>query len=155
MCAVASYFDWWQNKMMTEFSISHDRRSDLIFVTPSGYATEVEMKISVTDWNADQKKRDWSTPPKYVKNFYYAVPETLENQIPAWIPEYAGIIVVRDGGLGWDRCDIVRQAKAQKCEKLPAGHLKQMVENCYYRYWRQQIDSLRRRHYEERTKEIE
>ena len=141
----AGYFDWWQNKMMTEFSVSGFRRSDLIFVTKSGYATEVEIKISVQDWNNDRNKGIERGPGKYISRFFYAIPETLENKIPSWVPEWAGIIVVYDGTPGHDRIKVLREAKRHKVEKIPDSYIREMEKNSYYRFWRSEMSRRRQR----------
>lgn len=137
--ACASYFDWWQNRMMTEFSVSGFRRSDLIFVSKSGYATEIEVKVSVADWNNDRKKGIEKGVSKYITRFFYAIPETLEGKVPDWIPAWAGIIVIRDGAPGFDRVDIIREATRLKGEKIPESHIREMEKNCYYRFWRSEM----------------
>jgi len=47
--ALARYFDWSSQRMMSQFAIDGGI-ADLVFVSRAGYATEVEIKISLADW---------------------------------------------------------------------------------------------------------
>lgn len=92
--ALARYFDYLTNRMMTQFFIDGGI-ADLVFVSRHGYATEVEIKISLADWNADLNKGKWDMERPHVARFFYAIPETLETRIPPWVPRDAGILVCR------------------------------------------------------------
>jgi hypothetical protein len=90
--------------------------SDLLMITNSGYAVEYEIKLSLSDFKADFKKKgsiksydrdaDWKSRISYnsksddllsgkgSNRFYYVCPEGL---IPIEeIPDYAGLIYVTD-----------------------------------------------------------
>lgn len=145
--ALARYFNWWQQKMVTEFEVD-GLREDLVVVSRAGYATVVEIKVSRADWLKDRNKGRWSTPAKYLSRFFYAVPQPVYKQgIPDHVPPSAGILVLRDGG-SWQGYDTVAEQRAAlrlKAEKLPAAKLAQINEAFYYRFWRQQMDILRGR----------
>lgn len=77
--------------------------SDLLFLSKSGIWTEIEIKISRSDFHADLKtKKDKhavladKTVTVKPNRFYYAVPEGLVN--PDEVPEYAGLLWVNDWG---------------------------------------------------------
>jgi len=72
------------------FDIGHE--CDLLVVTDSGYATEIEIKISRSDLIRDKEKYHGHKSPK-LKYLYFAIPEHLEKDIEH-IPEKAGIYVV-------------------------------------------------------------
>lgn len=161
LIAVTGYFDWWAHPMMTEFDIDGSK-ADLVFVSKAMYATEVEIKVSLADWNVDQKKPHWKMDRKYISRFFYAIPETLENKIPDWIPDWVGIIVVFDRGLTkwntlpeYDGIRVVREAKRRRCEKVPIEMVNRMYQSCYYRFWRLQNTLLRTRVNGERLKRKE
>lgn len=65
---------------------------DLLICTKAGYLIEVEIKISRSDLKADQKKKHKHNRTS-VKEFYFAIPSTMEKDIDL-IPEDAGIILV-------------------------------------------------------------
>ena len=72
---------------------------DLLILTDSGYATEVEIKISKSDLKKDKEKLHEHSSSR-IKKFYFAIPETI---IPIefaleHIPERAGLIVVNSKG---------------------------------------------------------
>lgn len=66
---------------------------DLFVLTPSGYGSEIEIKISRGDLKKDAEK-----PHKHfdhrLKYLWFAVPEHLEKDIDL-IPDRAGVIVVK------------------------------------------------------------
>lgn len=130
-----------QNKVMYEFDIGGGR-ADLAVITPSMYVTEYEIKVSLADWNADRDKAKWASDHrKYIKHFFYAIPETLEKKIPDWLPPEAGIVMVSPGMNRWggrkhDMLTTLRPCKPNpKAEKLPQIYIDIMERNCYYKYW--------------------
>lgn len=137
ICACAGYFDWLENRMLTEEYVDGGL-CDLFFVSKSGYGTEIEVKVSLADWNADRDKAKWGKPRPHVSRFFYAIPETLESKIPDWLPAEAGIAVVRDIG-GHDRVHLLRPAKRIKATKIPQAWIEDMFRRCYYRFWRAEL----------------
>jgi hypothetical protein len=88
--------------------------ADLIACTKSGYLTEIEIKISASDWHADKKKAKWKTgyPNStgriwgwhLIKQFYYAAPMGLAARWQEFdIPEFAGVYGIQEPT---DRYDI-------------------------------------------------
>lgn len=68
-----------------------------LYITNSNYLYEVEVKISISDFRADQKKNKYHDHPD-VRGFYYFVPQELysryKNEIRAMCKEKgAGLIV--------------------------------------------------------------
>jgi len=78
--------------------------ADVIAVSPSGWCTEVEIKVSRSDLLVDAKKRKWEPRglDARIRRFFYAVPEALRAAVEAWPrrPAVAGLIVVGDDGVG-------------------------------------------------------
>lgn len=66
---------------------------DLLVISHSGYATEVEIKISVADLKADLRKSHGHRSNK-IKYLYFAVPLELQEKALELIPERAGLIVI-------------------------------------------------------------
>lgn len=79
---------WWG------LELSHE--CDLFVLTKTGYAYEVEIKISKSDLNADLKKKYQHRSNK-IRKLYFAIPEKLQSNIDL-IPERAGILVVNKKG---------------------------------------------------------
>lgn len=73
--------------------------ADLLCITKARLCVEVEVKISMSDWNADQHKSKWGHPSrKKVSRMYYAVPEWMSTKIPAWLPKEFGVLAVGESG---------------------------------------------------------
>jgi hypothetical protein len=89
------------------------QEADLVAVSKTGYVTEVEIKVSGSDWLRDRRKPKWATrngpnfhlePPdpgvptrferdERVKYFWYAAPlELARNWEEFEIPAYAGVV---------------------------------------------------------------
>lgn len=84
---------------------------DLFFVRPSGYAEEIEIKVTLADFKADRNKvykhnlysrafeGDESAQRKVAPNrFSFAVPKSLGITV-ADLPEYAGLYIINGGVL--------------------------------------------------------
>jgi hypothetical protein len=69
---------------------------DLLVLSPSNYASEIEIKISLADLKADLKKEHGHYSNK-IKKLYFAVPKELEEKALEIIPERAGLFVVDQG----------------------------------------------------------
>jgi hypothetical protein len=84
---------------------------DLLILSNSNYATEIEIKVSKSDLKKDLEKKH-QHKSKLIKFLYFAIPESLETEI-SFIPEHAGIIVCREFKPGdyHPRIKIIRQPK--------------------------------------------
>lgn len=65
---------------------------DLLVLSKSGYATEVEIKVSASDLKADTQKGHGHKSKK-IKYLYFAIPSYLCNYIE-FIPKRAGIFII-------------------------------------------------------------
>jgi len=92
---LARHFDYRQNLIVPNvyYGLGFWHELDLLIVRPSGYAVEVEIKVSLSDLKADKKKRHQHHSNK-IKLLYFAVPEFLEAQALELIPERAGLLIV-------------------------------------------------------------
>ena len=70
-----------------------DYEADLVIVTPRGYATEVEIKVSKSDLKRNDQKTNKHNTLMFQK-MYFAIPESLKESIQ-YIPEHAGILIGR------------------------------------------------------------
>ena len=66
---------------------------DMISVTDSGYATEIEIKISVADTKKDMTKRHAHKSDK-IKYLYFAMPKYIYDKAKEFVPENAGIYTI-------------------------------------------------------------
>lgn len=66
---------------------------DILALSKSGYATEIEIKISKSDLKKDAKKPH-SHRHRAIKRLFFAVPEHLREFAMTHIPERAGLLVV-------------------------------------------------------------
>ena len=64
---------------------------DMLMVTKNYFLREVEIKVSVSDFKADFKKKH--NHEGNIKQFYYAVPYYILDKIKDLVPEQAGILV--------------------------------------------------------------
>lgn len=147
--ALARYFDWWQTRMITEFEIDGGR-ADLLLVSKAGYATEIEIKISMKDWRADQIKQKFGAERPHISRLFYAVPLPLYQKLdfdrpPKWLKPQAGILVVRDGGPGFDTVSEARSAVRHSAQRLPPEVVQKIGAAFYYRFWRQHMEIQRKR----------
>jgi len=120
--AIAEWFNPRQNIIVPNVSwgmFAHE--CDLLVLTKSGYAYEVEIKVNKYDLIRDKfKKHGHKT--SITKRLYFAIPEALKTEI-SHIPEYAGIIIVKQEGYakrGWfpSRIEVLREPIEQNARKF-------------------------------------
>lgn len=93
--AVMRWLDIRKNLIVPNISFGMGlHECDLLSLTKSGYATEVEIKVSKADLLKD-KLKPHGHESKMIKYLYFAVPEKLEKVALQEIPERAGLLVVR------------------------------------------------------------
>lgn len=107
------YFDYTKNLIVPTVTANGLLmfEADLLVLTPAGYATVVETKVSKSDLKNDLQKKHIKVVDKpfitqygklvdieyYYKNlkyFYYAVPKKLEKCALEQIPEFCGLLIV-------------------------------------------------------------
>ena len=130
--------------------------SDLLYITKSLYPVEYEIKISLSDFNADFTKErkhnrigsllpePYSTTnmPVGPREFWYACPDGL---IPLeLVPPYAGLIYVsterKDGWEPWYALapfyiKILRRAPRRNVPKVSTNRLIELLSKAGDRYW--------------------
>ncbi|MDA3856407.1 MAG: MmcB family DNA repair protein [Candidatus Woesearchaeota archaeon] len=67
--------------------------ADIVSLTKSNYATEIEIKISMADLKKDKEKRH-NHDSIYFKYLYFAVPWYMKEKCMEYIPEKAGLLVI-------------------------------------------------------------
>lgn len=94
--AVATMFDYRKNIIVSNLSWGVNcHECDLFIMNKKGYATEVKIKVTLSDLKADSKKSH-NHFDKRIKYLYYAIPEYLYDKAIDLIPYYAGIIVCKE-----------------------------------------------------------
>ena len=97
---------------------------DVLVCTNAGYLSEIEIKRSWADFLNDFKK-DHDHRSRYIKNFYYCVPEKIRDRVSDFLDTFenredwrtkAGIVVFHEDS---DWIDVVREATHNKdCLKV-------------------------------------
>lgn len=139
-------------------NVSHgffsDHEADLVVVNKNKYLYEIEIKVSLSDWKADFKKRKWGlmeqdinlfgekggyvSHTSAIKRFYYAAPRSLavrfrEIDVPSW----AGVIGCQeDDGGKTPMVEILRPAKTIKSFRiLTEKEILTLSRLASLRYW--------------------
>lgn len=110
---------------------------DLLAVSPRFYASEVEIKVSKSDFLADFKKKT-THKSRYIKRFYYAVPYDMEQYAKERLPEDAGLIVVEPRKpFGYVRIAVYPNNN-NDAEKVPEKTVSELQRLMAMRYWSRQ-----------------
>jgi hypothetical protein len=123
--------------------------ADLARIMPSGRWHEVEIKLTVGDFNADRRKGQQPyvrglygkhTRVKHLElragdergpnQFYYAMPDKVAASVE--LPPFAGLITLRDYG---SRCRATIKVKAPILHTLPMQFTPPEKNVFYYRMW--------------------
>jgi len=130
--------------------------ADLVVITKAGYLTEIEIKISASDWRADLAKDKWRARGHYVNGvytpagsgeivrptvsrFFYAVPADLVARAPENLPAGSGILAVHQRNRSWGYVEVVRPAVRTKARKLAQNEVNELLSCFYLRWWRQEF----------------
>lgn len=117
---------------------------DLIRLTPAGYCSEIEIKVSLYDLKKDKHKfHNHVDGNGYgrnkIKYLYFAIPEYLERHIE-YIPERAGILIVYEVVKDWLpkpilRVKEIRSPKKQSNYKFSVKERLRLLELMAMRIW--------------------
>ncbi len=112
---------------------------DLLIASKSGWATEIEIKVSRADLKKDAGKGHGHISNK-IKWLYFALPEALENCLDL-VPAHAGVIIIRNNfreGYSIPRhsAEFVRSPTPnQAARKLDDDEMKQLMRLGCLRIW--------------------
>lgn len=136
----------WMRQTMCPNLMMFGWEMDMCLLTRAGLVHEYEVKISMGDWNADQKKDKWhpershnhraiTEGRKKISRFNYVVSEAMASRIPAWVPVKAGIWAYgwRGGRL---ECWCMRTATKLGGYKVSDAERMRVLTGVYFRYWR-------------------
>jgi hypothetical protein len=118
---------------------------DMAIISKDWYLTEVEIKMSRSDWCRDKHKRKWRldelgceyerTKRQQVARFFYAAPAELIATPPKFVSPDAGLIKIVEHHPGYIRAYVERQARRQKCERLKANDINSIMRALNWRLW--------------------
>lgn len=127
-----------QNIIIPNISYGMDdlHECDLLVLRKSGWADEIEIKISKADFKNDKRKKHDHTH-QLIRDFYFAVPEWMEDFSLANVPKKAGLMIVRMVEVRYDghikiepRIKITKRPNSNPCarkwtdkEIIKLGHL--------------------------------
>jgi hypothetical protein len=121
--AVAKYFgmNGMQNRnlIIPNFKGFWIHECDLLIVTPSRWAYEVEIKCSLQDLKADLQKKHHHGNEGIIKGLYFAMPIDIYEKGKEFIPIHAGILITSEYSFG---------REGQYCSKI-----KQFIKDDYAR----------------------
>lgn len=66
--------------------------ADMVVINPNRFATEIEVKVSLSDFKADFKKK-FQHDHRKITYFSFAVPAELESKVRGLLPPGTGLIV--------------------------------------------------------------
>ena len=90
---------------------------DILILSKSGYATEIEIKVSRADLLKDSQKTHLHMHQK-ISRLYFAMPESMQKDI-SLVPDRAGVILVRsDGRLIFNRLPKENLRYKFSCEEM-------------------------------------
>jgi len=93
--ALSKHFGVQKNIIVPNISwgfLSHEM--DLAIISKSGYLTEIEIKISKSDFLKDfQKQHNHIDKQNRISHFYFAMPKIIYDKVSDKIPEHAGVII--------------------------------------------------------------
>jgi hypothetical protein len=135
--AIAKHYDTRQHIIVPNcyinFGTSADHECDLIIIKRSGYAEEIEIKMSKSDLKADFKKKHGHVGER-LQHLYYAMPVELYEQCKELIPEYAGVFTItKYEDRGFARC--VKSAPKKQCRKLTTDEQLKIARLGVMRIW--------------------
>jgi hypothetical protein len=114
--AVMQLFGVRQNTIVPNVSwgVYNLHECDLLMLSKSGYATEIEIKVSKSDLLKDKEKKHGHYHHA-IKYLYFAVPKGLEEMALSEIPERSGLIV----------CEMTEELRfdSKLCEWTSTGSL--------------------------------
>jgi len=128
--ALASWFDYRVNLIVpnVHWGFGPDMHEcDLLMMSKHGYCTEVEIKVTRADLRADAKKKHGHRN-KRIKYLYFALPTYLDHCLE-FVPERAGILLVRPWEPGFQPGPSVKRVRAPQCQK----HAPKMTDSERYK----------------------
>lgn len=114
--------------------------SDVLVINKDDSLSEVEIKISVADFRRDSKKQKWHSHgmqqefKRLITRFYYAMPIEIYERVKDEVPDFAGVIVVRDNRFNPTQT-VKRATSNRSCQKLSVEDQLKLARLMCFRYW--------------------
>lgn len=100
----------------------------------TGYVAEVEIKRSLSDMKAENKKNHNHNSDK-IAELYFCFPRVLSTKCEPFVPDRAGILEVYWTGFNW-KIALVRRAKRNtKARPLTKKEIDKILRYSNYRIW--------------------
>lgn len=137
--AVARHFGFRQNIIVPNvwWGLRLNHEADILVVSESGYAREIEIKVTASDIKADLKKRHGHTDMHdRIRQVYFAVPEKLKDNPN--IPQEFGLISVSQPADVSKICyvSLIRPAKINRYAKpLKETEIRHLLHMGCMRIW--------------------
>lgn len=134
---LSRYFSYTKNLIVPNVSWGLNMHEvDLLIISKSGYATEVEIKISKSDLKADLDKRHKHYDER-IKYLYFALPSKLREAALEFVPERAGIILLNNTDTTHSplSVEIIRKPVMQKARKLTEKEMYKAARLGALRIW--------------------
>jgi hypothetical protein len=134
--ACAGYFNTRVNLIVPNVSwgIFSSHECDLVVLTPSDYAYEVEIKVDKYDLIADKLKRH-GHKSKLLRGLWFAIPYYLKDHISA-VPEHAGILIVGEHLNALNNVKRIRKPKVTGNYKWTLEQRYRLARLGTMRFWR-------------------
>lgn len=137
--ACAHHFNFRQNIIVPNihWGLGLNYEADIVVLRPSGYAMEIEIKVSRADIGADMKKRQ-NHNSNLFRQLWFAMPQQIADD--SRIPERAGILAIIEyaGSIRRERF-LVKTIRAPKtntvAHKFTDVEIKHLLELGCMRIW--------------------
>lgn len=131
--ALARHFDTRRNIIVpnVSYGLDFNHEIDLLVVSGSGYATEVEIKVSRQDLKRDLQKRVGHGGAR-IKAVYFAMPSSLATAGLEFVPKWAGILVVTSEGRVFE---IVKPKINRDAKPLDDEDIRRAMRGVILRFW--------------------
>jgi hypothetical protein len=128
--AVAHHYGWRANIIVPNVSWGWHLRyeADLVILRPSGWASEIEIKVSASDIRADLSKHHQHDSTRF-RDLWLAVPVELASNPD--IPAEAGILAVGPDGVRVVRCAKLKPGRRKVTDKEKL----RLLELAHMRVW--------------------
>jgi len=136
--AVAKYFNYRQNLIVPNvfwgWKLRHE--ADIIVLRPSGWATEIEIKLTSSDIKADLLKRYNHWESSRIQQCFVAVPNKLHDIALRLVPVYCGVLEVYQQRFKNFEVVTLRGAKRNpKARKISPEEKQKLAELGAMRIW--------------------
>ena len=115
----------------SENIVTHE--CDMLMVTKNYFLREIEIKVSVSDFKADFKKKH--NHEGNIKQFYYAVPYYILDKIKDLVPEQAGIMVAVYENEHWQLKRYKKAIDNKSATTIDEEKLNKIFRIGYLKYW--------------------